>query len=184
MFNAKSRGAGQSGAEGTGAGQVPGKPSVLAAGLRIRGDIEGEGDLVVEGRLEGSIACSSLTVGEGSEVVGTIRAEAVLLRGRIEGEVEADRVTLARTARMFGDVRHKVLTVETGAEVVGRYSRIDPGPADSKAVLPVRQDMRALSSKGSPPVRPDADATVDLPAVVAGEAKPASDTVEVKQPLH
>ena len=184
MFNTKSRGAGQSAVDDKGSGQRVGKPSVLAADLRIRGDIEGEGDLVVEGRLEGSIACGSLTIGEGGEVVGTIRAESVMLHGRIEGEVEADHVTLARTARMIGDVRHAVLTVETGAEVVGRYSRIDQRAVDAKVVLPARQGTRALSGKGAPPVRPESHAKVDLPVATTGEGKTAADPVEVKQPLH
>ncbi len=65
------------------------RPSVFAQGISITGDICGDGELLIEGRLNGSVRCRALTVGATGSVKGRIVAETVLIKGVIEGEVEA-----------------------------------------------------------------------------------------------
>lgn len=135
----------------TGNTQAPArKPSTVAEGLSVTGDIQGEGDLRIDGRLDGSVACRNLTVGRTGGVFGRIKADTVIVEGRIEGEVEARSVTLRESAHMLGDVDHEVISVEAGAVMEGRYSRRD-GAAETKgkAVLPGRQETKV--PKGRPP---------------------------------
>lgn len=150
MFNSKGKATGSSVADGKSVPVVL-RPSVLAEGIAITGDIQGDGELLIEGRLEGSVRCKALTIGETGSVKGRIVADTVLVKGEIEGEVEAEQVTLAKTARVIGDVRHSVLAVDAGAVVEGRYSRLEETSA--RAVVPPRQETKAPSIKGQPPVR-------------------------------
>lgn len=151
MFNSKGKVATSAVMDGKGP-TVALRPSVLAEGISITGDIHGDGELLIEGRLDGSVRCRALTIGETGSVKGRIIADTVLVKGTIEGEVEADQVTLAKTARVIGDVCHTVLAVDAGAVVEGRYSRLEGG-AGARTLLPSRQETKAPSSKGPPPVR-------------------------------
>ena len=47
-------------------------PSIISADLHIVGDIEGDGELHIDGRVDGNVRCESLTVGEQGQVEGKI----------------------------------------------------------------------------------------------------------------
>ena len=63
--------------------------SVLGADIAITGDVKASADLHIDGRIEGDIECVALVQGEGSEVVGAIRAETARLAGTVRGSIEA-----------------------------------------------------------------------------------------------
>src|SRR5205085_8594597 len=64
--------------------------SVLDAQLSVRGDIETEGTLRVDGHLEGSIRRADIVViGTGATVVGDISAREVIVGGSVQGNVTA-----------------------------------------------------------------------------------------------
>lgn len=107
--------------------------SVLGADMTVRGDIQAEADLHVDGRVEGDLACADLVQGEGSVIEGAIRARSARLAGRIVGSVEAGALVIARTAHIQGDVTYDSLTVEQGARVDGRFS---PRGATAAAAVP------------------------------------------------
>ena len=94
--------------------------SVIGDAAVIVGDLTSEGEIEVQGTVEGNIRCRSVIVGEGGEVRGEIVAEAVDIRGSVEGPVVAASVTVARTARIIGHITHRELTIEPGAYLEGR----------------------------------------------------------------
>lgn len=101
--------------------------SILAAGMRIKGDITSEGDLHVDGEVDGDIACAALVQGAGSRITGTVRAKTARIAGAIEGVVEAETLTIDRAARITGDVAYTTLSIETGARVDGRMTHRGEG---------------------------------------------------------
>lgn len=90
-------------------------PSIISANLRIVGDLVSEGDVQVDGVIEGDVHARSLTVSQGATVRGQITAESVCIRGTVEGQITADQVELGRTARVDGDIIHAVIMIESGA---------------------------------------------------------------------
>ena len=71
----------------------------------IKGDISGSEDLVIAGRVEGSITLNGrvLTLAAGSHVVGEIEAGTVVVSGKLEGKVEAkERLDIKSTAVVDG----------------------------------------------------------------------------------
>lgn len=101
--------------------------SVIGPDVVIKGDISASADLHVDGRVEGDISCASLVQGEASVIEGSIEAESARLAGRVTGSIHVRELVMLRTARADGDVRYDALTIEQGAQVVGRFSYQAPG---------------------------------------------------------
>lgn len=98
-------------------------PTIVSADAVVTGDIASEGDIQIEGRVVGDVACRRLTLGEQSEVNGRIECETVHVHGTISGEIHADSAVLSASARVSGDIHHGEISVETGASIEGRLVR-------------------------------------------------------------
>ena len=73
----------------------------------IKGDISGSEELVIAGRVEGSITLEghALTLAPDSHVIGKVIAASVIVAGSLDGRVEAgDRVEIRNTAVVHGEV--------------------------------------------------------------------------------
>ena len=112
--------------------------SILASDCRLTGDINSDGEVHIDGRLDGDVACKTLTVGETGVVTGKISAEMVRIMGSVNGQVKSHAVELGATARVVGDITHASLRVDAGAYVQGVFTRL---PADT---APVGGDDKAL----------------------------------------
>ncbi|WP_165837487.1 bactofilin family protein [Zavarzinia aquatilis] len=104
-------------------GEAISRPSILAEGLSVTGNIETAGDLQIDGTVVGDIACRTLTLGEDGLVKGAIAAETIHVRGRIEGRIDAAVVELAASAIVVGDILHDSVGVEAGASIEGHLKR-------------------------------------------------------------
>jgi cytoskeletal protein CcmA (bactofilin family) len=86
----------------------------------IKGDITGSEDLVIAGRVEGSITLNGrvLTLAVGSHVVGEIKAGTVVLSGTLDGTVEAkERLDIKSTALVDGKLNTARLIVADGSQI-------------------------------------------------------------------
>lgn len=109
--------------------------SLVAAGVRITGNLETQGDLHLDGAVEGDLRVGFLVIGEPGSVNGAIHADSVEVRGRVTGVICARRVKLWSTARVDGDISHTEIAIEAGAHFEGR----------SLALVPPAEETRALS---------------------------------------
>jgi cytoskeletal protein CcmA (bactofilin family) len=107
-------------------------PSILSAGLTITGNLATDGELQIDGSVEGDIAASKLTLGERAKIKGEITVEILIVRGEITGSVHARQVQLAASARIHGDICHETLAIEAGARVDGLLKHADYRPAKGK----------------------------------------------------
>ncbi len=105
-------------------------PSVLSSDLIVTGNIRTQGDVQVEGEVEGDIRAHHLTVGESSTIRGEIVAEEVIVNGRVIGRVRGLKVRLSATARVEGDIIHKTIAIEAGAHFEGSVQRQENPIAD------------------------------------------------------
>ena len=97
--------------------------SFIGPEMDVTGNIAAGGDLHVDGKILGDVRCASLTLGESGEIRGNIVAETARLAGLVDGAVEAGTLTLDHSARITGDVLYEILTVNSGADVEGRFKR-------------------------------------------------------------
>lgn len=128
-------------------------PSILSADLVVHGSIMSEGEVQLDGTIEGDVRAGSLTIGEEANVKGEVVAETVVIRGRVQGSVRARQVQLAATARVEGDVIHATLSIESGAFFDG-HCRRSTDPMTDKATSrtgAMRSDAPASSSTTAAP---------------------------------
>ncbi len=89
----------------------------------ICGEVKGSEDLIVDGRIEGTInlAESRLTIGPNASVAADLTARDVLILGRVQGNVLASgRVELRAGCSVEGDIRALRLAIEDNAVFRGK----------------------------------------------------------------
>jgi cytoskeletal protein CcmA (bactofilin family) len=96
--------------------------SVLAADLRITGEISSTGTIEVLGEIEGNITSKGLIVGAEGRVSGTVSAENVEVRGKLDGSVATHGFALRASAEVQADVLYTTLMIESGATIEGKFS--------------------------------------------------------------
>jgi cytoskeletal protein CcmA (bactofilin family) len=101
-----------------------GTMSFLSAEVTVTGNIGGQGNLHIDGRVDGDVACATLIVGNSGQVNGNITADDARIAGSINGTVAAKVLTIEASARITGDLSYDSVSVETGAQVDGRVKRL------------------------------------------------------------
>lgn len=94
----------------------------IAPGTRIRGEVSGPTELLVEGEVEGEIRVDAAVIVGGEGVVqGPITAHVVRIGGRVFGNVSAnERVEVAPSGTLEGDILSPRITIAEGAFFKGR----------------------------------------------------------------
>lgn len=119
-----------------------GPATLIGAGCRIKGELDGKGDFVICGEVEGnSNLDGSVTLAPSGRWIGVLRARNVILAGVVEGEVIAHgRLEIAPTARITGTVTGEAIAVAEGAVVDGAIQTT--GPSEAKEFVEKR-DQRS-----------------------------------------
>jgi cytoskeletal protein CcmA (bactofilin family) len=122
----------------------PGTPpvagfSVVDDRLTIHGDIETEGTVRVDGRVQGAVhRAGTLIVGAGGEVVGDVEAREVVVAGTIHGNVFArGRIEIEAGAAVNGQVQAATMALHEGGAVnglitIGLEAPTTTGPAGTR----------------------------------------------------
>jgi len=114
-------------------------PKVASIGksLHVKGELSGNEDLAVEGKVEGKIALNgyNVTIGETGRVAAEIQAKSVVVGGLVHGNIVAgDRVEVAATGTMVGDIRAPRVVLVDGCRFKGSIEMdAKSGPAASIA---------------------------------------------------
>jgi cytoskeletal protein CcmA (bactofilin family) len=126
-------------------------PATISQGIRIKGEITGSEDLVIDGPIEGKLQLTngSLTVGPNGAVKADINAREVIVRGRVEGKISGrDRVQLSSTGNVTGEVQTQRLAIEDGAVLRGK---VETGRAPEKSGDHRSGDSAGKASNASVP---------------------------------
>ena len=108
-------------------------PSILANDIIITGDIKTNGDVQIDGRLDGNIKANNITIGEQGIVNGKVSGSNVHVRGKLTGKVDAISVELAETANVQADLLQDQLMIANGAFFDGKCARKSGAPAAKTA---------------------------------------------------
>lgn len=97
---------------------------ILGKGLVLRGELTGEGDLQVQGHLEGKInVTGTVVILEGASIQADVSATEIVVGGVVRGNLSASgRVEISSTGHLVGDVRSKVLVVREGGALNGKIN--------------------------------------------------------------
>jgi len=100
-----------------------GQGARIGSAARVRGRIHGDGDLLVEGQVEGDLAIrGDLTIAEGGSVTSkAVEAQSVTIGGTLEGDVSATGpVRLVAGAKVRGNLRGSAVAIDEGARFSGQ----------------------------------------------------------------
>ncbi|GGF27328.1 hypothetical protein GCM10011611_36720 [Aliidongia dinghuensis] len=89
--------------------------SILAADFQITGSLRSDGEIHIDGIVNGDVEASAITVGQTGTVIGNLYADRVTIAGTVHGLVSASHVSLLKTARVHADVRCHAFDSAPGA---------------------------------------------------------------------
>jgi cytoskeletal protein CcmA (bactofilin family) len=122
--------------------------TVIANGCHIFGEVTLDGDLHLDGTLDGTISAINVSVGKLGQLKGKISAKHVTLAGRVEGNIYCDLLELLDGCNVYGEVHCHDLVVEKGAKFVGTTKegivRAEGAVQTSAPLLPHDQATQAL----------------------------------------
>lgn len=97
------------------------RTSILGPSIQFKGELSAEEDLIIQGKIEGSIAHKQrLTIGREGVVHANVEAQTVIIEGVVEGDVRAEKsVAVKETARMSGNIAAPSVTILQGANFNG-----------------------------------------------------------------
>jgi cytoskeletal protein CcmA (bactofilin family) len=101
---------------------APVRIAYIGRSLSINGELDGEEDLFIEGRIEGKITLNkgSVTVGEKGRVHADVEATNIQVAGEVEGNLLGrEQVVLLETGRVHGNIKAKSVTLQNGAQFKG-----------------------------------------------------------------
>jgi cytoskeletal protein CcmA (bactofilin family) len=103
---------------------------VLGKTLSFKGELSADEDLMLFGRVEGTINhTSALTVGVGGVVIGDIRAKVITIKGTVEGDLEAtESITVTPTGSVLGDIAAPRVCIVEGAQFNGAVEMTEAPP--------------------------------------------------------
>ena len=95
--------------------------NTFAQDTKIFGDIDSDGDIRMDGVLEGKLNCKGrVVIGPEARIKGTINASNAEILGYVEGEISVtDLLSLKGTAVIKGDLIMGKFSVEPGASFTG-----------------------------------------------------------------
>jgi cytoskeletal protein CcmA (bactofilin family) len=98
-------------------------PARIGKTVVIRGELRGSEDLIVDGRVEGTVSLSEsrLTVGPTANLAADLTAKDILVLGQVQGNLVASgRVELRAGCLVDGDIRALRLAIEDNAIFHGK----------------------------------------------------------------
>lgn len=96
--------------------------TIIGASIKVKGNFHGQGNIVVEGQLEGSLKTeASLFIGDKAKIVANIEADDAIINGEIRGSLKIHQyLTLGPSAKIIGDISYSEISIEKGAIINGQ----------------------------------------------------------------
>jgi cytoskeletal protein CcmA (bactofilin family) len=149
--------------------------TVIGESIAIHGNVSGDEDLTVRGRIEGTVTVTkALVVEAGAVVKAEIQARSCTVSGAVVGNVTAaDSVEITKDGRMVGDITARRVILADGASFRGRIEmgEVDVEEAGRAASRPVERPLRAVASPAGEKAAPRAPAPPVPVAVAAVKRK-------------
>jgi cytoskeletal protein CcmA (bactofilin family) len=96
--------------------------SIVGSGMKVNGDVETEGTIRIEGRVEGTVrAGKAVVVGKDGKIKGDIFTQDAVVGGEVNGTIVAEsRIELQATCVVDGEIRARRIQLDEGGRVNGK----------------------------------------------------------------
>ncbi len=138
----------------------PGKgSSVLGPTLKFKGELRADEDLLIRGKIEGSIQHSSnLKIGKEGNIKAEVSAEYIEVHGEVDGNLTGSKSVVVRdSANVAGNIYSPTVSLHEGAKFNGSIDMSgNTKPASKAPEKPAAKDVKAESAKADEPEKPEA----------------------------
>lgn len=96
--------------------------ATIGRSITIRGDVTGDEDLLIQGRIEGTVDLKqhNVTVGPEGRVKANLKGRTVTIEGEVDGDVLGqEQVALRASSKVNGDIVAPRVVLEDGASFLG-----------------------------------------------------------------
>jgi len=127
-----------------------GATAMIGPSINVDGKLRGDEDLVIEGKVKGTVELknNSVTIGSQGDVAADVYAHSIFVDGRMDGNlVAAEQVVIRKSARVKGSIAAPRVSLEDGAQFNGSIDMDAKGETLSKAFS--GQKGAATSSAGA-----------------------------------
>lgn len=123
--------------------------TIIGPSVRVQGDFKGEGDLVVEGILIGSLQTkNNLKIGQNAMVEANIKANNAFISGKVKGNITTKgKIEITGTAVILGDIKAQVISIESGALIQGNLNMPVGNIAD--VPVPTKKESEPSEEEGN-----------------------------------
>ncbi|MFZ0131171.1 MAG: polymer-forming cytoskeletal protein [Desulfobacterales bacterium] len=113
--------------------------SLVSENISIEGELVGEENILINGRVTGAIKLKGdLVVGQSGVVEADVEADTVVIQGTVKGNVTArNHLEIQATGKMIGDITARSIDIKEGSAFEGRSRMLKSGRDEpASAVLP------------------------------------------------
>ena len=94
--------------------QTDSNTTIITAGAKIKGEIELDCNLYIDGALDGEIhSKKEVNIGKNGQVKGVIHTQRLVVQGLVEGTINADRVEIKAAGHVKGEISSLELVIES-----------------------------------------------------------------------
>ncbi|MES9826257.1 MAG: polymer-forming cytoskeletal protein [Candidatus Thiodiazotropha endolucinida] len=96
--------------------------AVIGPSIQINGDLSGEEDLIIQGKVSGTIQLreKSLTVGAKGQVDASVLAHRIIIEGKVNGDLcGSERVSIRKTGNVQGNIISPKVSLDEGCRFKG-----------------------------------------------------------------
>lgn len=122
---------------------APRTGAIIGSTITIKGNITGDENLLIEGKVEGTVDLSykDLTIGQSGRVRANVTAKEIRIEGEVEGDVSGnEKVVISKTGKVQGNIIAPRVTLEDGAKFKGS---IDMDPTEQASAEPPLKTVKA-----------------------------------------
>jgi cytoskeletal protein CcmA (bactofilin family) len=138
--------------------------ATIGPSIAIKGDLIGEEDLIIQGKVEGKVDLkqNSVTIGKNGQVKADIYAKVVNVEGEVEGNLYGlEQISIRGTGSVRGNICAPRVSIEDGARFKGGID-MDSKSGD-KGHAPASVEAKTSTPPGQPAARPGIPIKTEVP---------------------
>lgn len=120
--------------------------AMIGASINIKGEVSGDENLLIEGKVEGSVnlGAHEVCIGPAGRVDADVVAKTIKIEGEVKGDIRGtEKVVIAKSGNVRGNIIAPRVTLEDGAKFKGS---IDMDPSEGSASVSSLSSAKPESS--------------------------------------
>jgi len=122
---------------------------MIGPSIKIKGEVSGDEDLLIQGQVEGTISLKAhqVVVGESGQVSADILAKTIKIDGKVNGDITGtENVVISKLGNVRGNIIAPRVLLEDGAIFKGSID-MDPGDTAAKTAPQAAKEPAAFPSQ-------------------------------------